>query len=184
MPDAPTAPDTGTETTAETEQAPPDTGADLNAEVAKWQALARKHEDRAKANAAAAKELETLRQQTMSDTEKAIEQAKAETRALVMRELGAERVDDALRLAIAGRDIDPDALLDGLDRGRFLTEDGQPDRDALTAWVDRIAPPQPEPVAPAHPLVPNLGQGSRMTSGDMALNGDPLLQSVIEKLKH
>lgn len=160
---------------------------DVTAEVEKWKAQARKHEERAKANAKAAQELEQLRQQTMSETEKAIAQAKAEARAEALREVGAERVADAVRVATAGRNLDVDALLEGLDPSRFLTDDGLPDRDAIEAWVERIAPTrdEPEQVRVPTPLV-DLGQGSRgaATSAAMALNGDPLLKAVQEKLKH
>lgn len=170
-----TAPDTGTETTTdETPEA--DTAPDLTSEVEKYKALARKHEDRAKANAAAVRELESLKQQTMSDTEKAIQVARAEARAEVVREYATKVVDAEVRAATAGRNIDVDALLDGLDRSRFVTEDGEPDRDAITAWVDRIAP------KPTDPVAPDLGQGTRGQAA-MALNGDPLLKSVIDKLK-
>jgi hypothetical protein len=175
-------PDTGTADTptdTPTEQAP-DTGTDLAAEVAKWKALARKHEEKSKALAPAAKELETLKQQTMTELEKAVATAKTEARAEVLREVGASRVDDALRVALAGRPVDVDALLDGLDRSRFLDSEGQPDRDAIASWVDRIAPAQ-DPTAPA---VVDLGQGNRggAAGSDMALNGDPLLQSLKSKL--
>ena len=171
-------------TPAATDTATPD--ADLNAEVEKWKTQARKHEERAKANAKAAQELEQLRQQTMSDTEKAIAQAKVEARAEVLRELGSERVADAVRVATAGRNLDVDALLEGLDASRFLNEDGTPDRDAIAAWIDRIAPAQveqDEPAPAATSSYVDLGQGPRgAAASTMALNGDPLLKAVQKKL--
>jgi hypothetical protein len=84
--------DTATDTTTSTtppRQRPPapdastatDDTTDWKAEAEKFKTLSRKHEERAKANAAAAKELEQLRQQSMTEQEKAVEQAKAEGRA-------------------------------------------------------------------------------------------------------
>lgn len=173
------APDTGTEPTPETTDATadatPDTGTDVDAlaaELEKWKAQARKHEDRAKANAAAAKELQQLREQTMTETERAIEAARSEARAQVLAEVGASRVDDAVRLALAGRPVDPDALLEGLDRGRFLGDDGTPDRDGIAAWVDRIAP-KPDPQATT---AVDLGQGTRPPAA--SVSGDPLLADL------
>lgn len=156
-------PDTGTET-------PP---ADLAAEVAKWQGLARKHEERAKANAAAAKELEQVRQASMSDLEKAVAVARTEATTEALRTVGARLVDAEVRVAAAGRNVDVDALLEGLDRARFVGDDGEPDRKAIAAWVDRIAPKPAE----GAPGFPDLGQGNR-NGGAMALNGDPLEASL------
>ena len=166
---------TTTVTESVTEEAP-DTGPDLNAELEKWKAAARKHEDRAKANAKAAQELEQLKTASMSDLEKAVAQAKAEARTQTLVELGSERVADAVRVAAAGRSVDVDALLDGLDRSRFLTDDGTPDREAIEAWVERIAP------KPTEGTFPDLGQGARGATDTRALNGDPLLKDLKNKL--
>lgn len=162
------------------ETPPPATGTtdapDLAAEVEKWKSLARKHEDKAKANSAAAKELEQVKQATMSDLEKAVALARTEARTEALREVGVARVDDAVRVAAAGRTVDVDALLEGLDRTRFVGDDGEPNRDAIAAWVDRIAPKPAEGTTPT-PGFPDLGQGAR-TAGNAALNGDPLLASL------
>ncbi len=154
----------------------PDTGVDLAAEVEKWKAQARKHEDRAKANAAAAKELEQVRQASMSDLEKAVAVARTEATTEALRTVGARLVDAEVRVAAAGRSVDVDALLEGLDRSRFVGDDGEPDRKAIAAWVDRIAPP-PAEGAGRPPGSPDLGQGVR-NGGAMALNGDPLEASL------
>ena len=102
-------------------------------------------------------ELEKLRKLTMSETEKAIAEAKASARAELMAEVGAERVENAVRAATAGRNVDADALLDGLDRARFLTDDGKPDTQKITEWVDRIAPKGQT----AKPAAKDIGQGAR-----------------------
>lgn len=177
-----TAPDTGTDTTTTTTDAggdadtggAPDTGAtddtvDWKAEAEKYKALSRKHEERAKANANAAKERDELRQASMSEQEKAVEAAKQEARTEVLAELGGELVDAAVRAAVAGRNIDADALLDGLDRARFITEDGKANTEAIAAWVDRIAPKSDAGVI-------DLGQGARGAAATSS--GDPLLEAV------
>lgn len=166
-----TAPDTGTDDTStetQTEEAP-DTGGepDYKAEAEKFKALARKHEQRAKDNAAAAKELEKLRTETMSDQEKAVALAVQEAKAAAFAEVGSELVDMAVRAAVADRPIDADALLDGLDRSRFIGENGRPDRDAIATWVDRITP---KPTG-----VPDLGQGAR---GSQPAHSDALQKSI------
>lgn len=154
-----TQPDTGDTTPDATPaQAPadPDTGTDLAAELEKWKSQARKHEQRAKANAEAAKELEKLRSESMTEQERAVEAAKAATRAELLIEVGSRLVDAEVRAAAAGRSLDVDALLDGLDRSRFIDDDGEPDRDAIASWVDRIAPQGTD----TPPRV-DLGQGVR-----------------------
>lgn len=179
-----TAPATGTETTEATTETTETTetqttdtdAAALLAEVEKWKTQSRKHEDRAKANASAAKELEQFKQASMSDQEKAVEQARAEARLSTLQEVGSKVVDAEVRAAVAGRNVDADALLEGLDRMKFIGEDGEPDRDAITAWVDRIAPKPEEGF-------PDLGQGVRNTgSVNTALNGDPLERDLKQKL--
>lgn len=124
-----------------------------------------------------ASELEALRQASMSDQEKAVATARAEARTETLREIGESRVDDAVRVATAGRSVDVDALLEGLDRGRFIDDEGQPDRDAIAAWVDRIAPP----TDPAAPQPVDLGQGARTATpvgSQIPLGSDPLLESL------
>jgi hypothetical protein len=137
------------------------TGEDLAAEVAKWKAIARKHEDRAKANAGAAKEL-------------AVAMARDEARAQALLEAGEELVDEVIRNASKDAGVDADVLLEGLDRRRFLGEDNKPDRKAIGAWFGRLVP-KPDPGS-SDKRFPDLGQGSRIPPH--ALNGDPLLNDL------
>lgn len=129
-----------------------ETSTDTAAEIEKWKTQARKHEERAKANAAAAKELEQFKQQSMTDTEKAVEAARNEGRSEGAKS-ASERIARAeIRAAAAGRNVDVTALLEGVDAKRFLDDDGEPDTKAITAWMDRIAPagdsPKPKPRVP------------------------------------
>lgn len=165
----PDAPDTGTTT--------PDTGAD-NAEVEKWKALAKKHEGRAKENADAARELERIKAETMTETEKAVKAAREEGRVEARRETSTKLVAAEFRVVLAGRGVDADALLEGVDMSRFLTVDGDPDGAAIGAWVERIAPKVDEKPA----SFPDLGQGARGGSSTNELNGDPLLRDLKKTL--
>ncbi len=148
----------------------PDMGAepDWKVEAEKWKAVARKHEDsatkamdRAKANHLAAKELETLRQQSMTETERAVAAARTEAEKTTALRYGGRLVDAEVRAAAAGRTIDVPTLLEGLDRSRFLNEDGEPDVKAISAWVDKLSP---KPTEPARSGFPDVGQGARGTA--------------------
>lgn len=176
-----TAPDTGTEdTTTTTETAPDtDTAPDLAAEVEKWKKQARKHEERAKANATAAQELDTLRQQSMTEQERAVDEARTEARASALAEVGGRVAAAEIRAAAAGRMAPEqlDVLLDGLNVTRFLDESGEVDRDKVAAFVDGIAPKTTDDQS-----FPDLGQGTRSTQQQMALNGDPLQRTLERKL--
>lgn len=167
-----TAPETGTEATETTEEAPTATVESLQAEVDKWKAQSRKNEERAKANAKAQRDLDELRQQSMTEQERAVEAARAEARTEVLKEVAETRVADAFRVAAAGRGIDVDELLDGINLSRFVTDDG-PDTGAISAFVEKIAPAKSDDGDP----FPDLGQGAR-ASGSAPLNGDGLVQAL------
>lgn len=128
--------------------------ADTTDEVAKWKALARKHEDRAKANEAAKKELEKLQAAQMTDTEKAIADAVAKARAEVMAEVGSSLVDAEFKAASAGFTLDVDALLENLDRRKFMGEDGKPDKARIGEFVTKLAPAK-------RSAATDTGQGAR-----------------------
>lgn len=176
-----TAADTATETTTTeaTTQTVDTTGDDPAKEIEKWKNLARKHEDRAKSNDRAAKELEALKQQTMTDVEKAAAQARSEGRTEALIEVGAKLVDAEVRAAAAGRPVDVDALLEGLDRSRFLDDNGDANQTAIAAWVDRVAPKPDEDTATTRSF--DLGQGHR-PDASTSLGGDPLERDLKRKL--
>lgn len=162
-------------TTTETTETETET-VDVTAELEKWKAQARKNEERAKANAGAAKELEALRASTMSDTEKAIAEAEARGRAAATIEVSAELVDAALAVKAAGRLTEEQLgiLTSGLDRSKFLGDDGKVDPASIATFIDGIAPAQTteQPsTPPGFPPIPDLGQGAR---GAPALNSSEL----------
>lgn len=104
----------------------------------------------------ARRELEKLRRDAMSDQERAVAEARDTGRAEALREFSARLVDAELRSAAMNRPLNVDALLANVDRAKFLTDDGDVDRDAVTAWLDQLAPVQSE-----QRHASDLGQGSR-----------------------
>lgn len=174
MSDAPAIPDT-----PPADAAPPaQDGTDWKAEAEKIKAEARKWEDRAKANSTAAKELEQLRQSAMTDQEKAVAEAKATGRLEALVEAAGKVASAEIKAAAAGRltDDQVSTLLEGLNLAAFVGEDGEVDAAKVKTFVDGIAP-EPKNDTPVF----DLGQGAR-GGGNTALNGDPLLRSVQEKL--
>lgn len=123
---------------------------------------------KAQANAQAAKELEAFKQATMSETEKAIAEAKAEGRMEALREGGGKLVAAEIRAAAAGRLTQKqlDALLDGTNLAAFVDDDGEVDRAKVSKYVEGIAPAE----APRNSGFPDLGQGARGTNGGGDMN--------------
>jgi hypothetical protein len=176
--------DTATEATPDASDAPDTDTTDWKAEAEKWKTQARKHEDRAKAHQAAAKELEQVKAASMSEQERAVAQAVAEARQQTLAEVGSHLAAAEVRVAAAGR-LDDDqlvTLLDSIDLPKFLNEDGSVDTDKVNALVDGIAPKAPDTPNVFEQV--DLGQGSRNGNSPqhMALNGDPLLSAVRDRL--
>lgn len=154
-----TPPATPAATPAPTDPAPTET-------VDHWKDIARKQEQRAKENAQKAKDYDALVASTATEAEKAVAKALADGKAEGLRE-GATLIAQAeIRAAAAGRPVDVDALLEGVDAARFVADDGQVNRPAIKTWIDKVAPAG-EPGVPA-PL--DLGQGAR---GGQTTTGDP-----------
>lgn len=132
---------------------------DWKAEFDKLQRESRKWEERAKANSTAAKELEELRKQSMSDAEKAVAEAREQARAEAFADVGGRLVKAEVRAVAAGR-LGADqlaTLLDGLNVAAFLTETGEVDAAKVAQFIDGIAPPPDENTR----RTPDLGQGRR-----------------------
>ncbi len=136
---------------------------DYRAEAEKWQALARKHEDRAKSNADKAKAYDDLKRSQMSEQEKAVETARNETRAEMLRETAPRLVSAEFRAVAAGRLSAEQIteLLEDLDMTKYLTDTGEVDTERVAKKVDALAPKADG--------FPDLGQGVRSTrrSADM-----------------
>lgn len=183
MPETNAPADSG-ETSESTEQ-PVETGGetkDWQAEATKWQALARKNEERAKANAKAAAELEQVRLQSMTETEKAVAQARNEGRLEALTEVGGRLAAAEIRVAAAGRlsDEQLDALLEVTNLAVFISETGDVDRTKVQRFVDGIAP-MPAETETRHGFA-DLGQGARGGKANAPLNSDPLLRDIKAKL--
>jgi hypothetical protein len=137
---------------------------DLEAELARVKAHARKWEERAKANKVAADRLEQLERERMTDEEKARTEAfeggrAAERTALTERLVAAEFKAAA---ALAGRDVNEVAgLLEDLNVSRFLTADGEVDTERITARVSALPVAAGAAQEPVAPRLPDLGQGRR-----------------------
>lgn len=114
---------------------------DWKAEAEKWSALARKHEERSKTNAQAAKELEKVRAAAMTETEKAIAEAKTAATAEAARAAGPRLVKAELRAAAAESGLSREALagfLDYADLSRFLGDDGEVDDKQIAAAIKKL----------------------------------------------
>jgi hypothetical protein len=125
----------------------------LQAEVEKWKSLSRKNEQQAKANVAAAKELEEIKKSQLSDTERLIEQTRTETAQQIRREFATKLVDAELKSALQGRVMEAGALL-SFDKSTFILEDGNIDSEAVQSWVEAHSKTTEIPA-------PDLGQGNR-----------------------
>lgn len=166
-----------TETTSETTPEAPDVDA-LRADVEKWKSLSRKNEEKAKANAKDVKEFESWKASQLTETERAIEDAKATIRAEVAAEYGAKFARTAFLSAAKDRVANAEAVLSRIDVTQFLDADGEPDTKAIGEFLDSIAPAQQENTQQTS--LEGLFQGARGDQGSaLPLNGDPLLQQVM-----
>jgi hypothetical protein len=172
-------PTTTAATATDPEPQEPVTG-DLTQEVEKWKAMSRKNEEKAKANAAAAKELEALKLSQMSDLDKAVVEATAKGRAEAMQQVSEKLVAAEVKAAASGR-IEADALallIEGMNLSAFVTDEGEVDAAKVAKYVDGIAPAKTE--SPTAPAWPDLGQGAKGQGS--AAGADPLLAAVTGKL--
>lgn len=139
----------------------------LASEVEKWKELARKNEQRAKENAQAAKRLAEIEEANKSEAQRA---ADAEQRAI-------EAELRALRLEVATEK--------GLSPAQAKRLVGST-RDELEADAEELldtfkSTDEPQKPAPSGKPVERLVPGSDPV-GDVALNGDPLLNVLKDRL--
>lgn len=133
------------------------TGTDLAAEVEKWKALSRQNEDRAKANAEAAKELESLKESGKSEAQKALDRAtKAEAEvAQIPSKVSAGLRDSLVSLGVVSED---DKVL--------LTAS---DPETLIAQVRRLTDRKSDKKATDGNRAPLVGRTSGKTAEDPLL---------------
>jgi isopropylmalate/homocitrate/citramalate synthase len=152
-------------------EAKPDTGkaeTDWQAEVQKWKSLARKHEQKAKDNADAARQWAEFEDSQKSEQQKLMERLEA-----AERELGEERRGRARLMAAAAHNI-PASLLDRI--GGSTEEEIAESAQALAAEIDaevqrRLAAtppveraPEPEPPRGSYRPVESLTPGAMPAS--------------------
>jgi hypothetical protein len=132
------------------------------AELERWKADARKHEDRAKQNADAAKRLRDLERSSMDETQKAVATAKDEAEAAAAKRWGQQLVNAEVKAAAAH--LTPDqqaAIAEAIDPSRFLTADGEVDTAAIETWVGRAYPAPVDDGEQRPPGFPDVAQGAR-----------------------
>ncbi len=124
--------------------APPSNGAPTAEDLAKVTAAL---EEERKARKRLETDLAKAQQQGMTDTEKAIAEAKAAGRAEAEQEAGLKLVAAEFRARAAGRIANPDAALAALDLAKLMGKNGEPDTRAIEALIEQLAvvPPAPPP---------------------------------------
>jgi multidrug efflux pump subunit AcrA (membrane-fusion protein) len=167
----------------------PDTGAGKDAaETAKWKALSRKHEAKAKENADAAKELAALKASQLSETEKlAAAKDAAEKRAAA----AVERAVNAEVRALAVADFaDPSDAVDAIRAAEFVNSEGEIDLDAVKAKLADLLDAKPHwKKAPAAAPValkpkPDPSQGARTPAGPTNFKTAPREELTAELAKY
>lgn len=142
---------------------------DYKAEYEKWKALSRKNESEAEK---LRKELDKFRQANMTESEKALQEAMEKGRKAALSEMGTRLAEAEIKAAAAnaGRKV-PDGFSNFLNMTAFIGEDGTPNGDAITAFINSL--PEATPKGPAFSQNTGIGpQGSggvpQLTREDMA----------------
>lgn len=141
-----------------------DDGKDLAAEVAKWKAMARKHEATAKANSDAAKKLADIEEAQKTEAQKLADAKEAaERRAAV----ATERAVKAEVKALASEEFaDPTDAVDALKAADYVDSNGEIDVEAIRSKLSELLEAKPHwkkqaaSVAPPKPK-PDPSQGPR-----------------------
>lgn len=105
---------------------------------------------------ALAKELEKVRQSSMSEAEKQVAEAEARGRAAASADFGKRLATSEIRAAAADAQADLTGVFDYLDLSRFVGDDGEPDEKAIKAFVGGL------PKKDAGP--PSFDGGTRTTA--------------------
>ena len=111
------------------------------------------------------RELAALRAAHMSDDERKLAEARDAGRAEAREEAARLLAAAEFRHLAAGRMPDPDGALEMIDLAK-LVRDGAPNKRAIAALVDKLAPPAPPPPAPPLGRVPAGVIGGTPPEGD------------------
>lgn len=156
--------ETGTDETIDTGTDSTDT-VDKDAEVEKWKAIARKHEERAKANADAARKLQEIEDANKTEQQKLEERAAAAEAKATSTETELARLKAAVKFGLAEGDLD-------------LLGSGTPDE--IEERAEKLAARLADASAQSDADRPVNGLGR--TTQSTALNGDPLYRDLTSKL--
>lgn len=129
-----------TEPTTETQ--PPAAEGPAEVDQTDWKAEARKWETRAKDNHKARLQLEETQRAAMTEAERAVAEAEAKGRQSAQADYGQRLAKSEFAAAAARRNpgFKIADVLDDLNLGRFLGEDGEPDTKAIEKAVERFVP--------------------------------------------
>jgi hypothetical protein len=110
-----------------------------------WKAEARKWEQRAKANSAAAKEQERQRLASMTEAERKETEAELRGWTRAVEAIGEQLVRSQFLAAAAKRNAahDTEPLLEDLNLKKYIGDDGEPDAKAIAKAVERLVPAPP-----------------------------------------
>jgi hypothetical protein len=162
----------------------------VDQQAAYWKHQARRHEDRVKAYGGLTPEqLADLRKKAeshdalefelMSDKDKAVAEAAQQARWAAEAEITPRLVNAEFRVAAAGR-IEPDRLatiLEPLDLGKFLTDDGEVDTAKVSAFIDGIAPVTGTPAPRRGPSPEGHGRRESKATGQSVASGRDLYRA-------
>lgn len=133
----------------------------------------RKAADKAAKDAQA--ELEQLRAASMSDHEKALQEAAEAARREATAELSGELLDAALTAALTGKVVDPEVARRLLVSDELIGDNGRPDPTKITAAVSELletapylAPAEPPTAPPSVPTGSRNGATAQLSRSDLA----------------
>lgn len=154
------------EPTTET-QPPAAEGQPAEVDQTDWKAEARKWETRAKDNHKARLQLEETQKAAMTEAERAVAEAEARGRTSAKDEYGQRLAKSEFAAAAARRNpgFKIADVLDDLNLGRFLGEDGEPDTKAIEKAVERFVP-----AASQSPPPMDLGNTGRTAGNGQDMN--------------
>lgn len=147
----------------------PVSAVESGSELEKWRALSRENEKRWKT---ASRELEELRQEQMTDQEKAVAQARADARREAISELATSLTEAEIRAQAASAGVT--VKTEYLDLDRFLGEDGRPDTELVAQFV---AGHTPASVQPEFPRLMGAGY-HRGNGGTTSMDPDELVNLI------
>lgn len=127
-----------TETPAQESPETPPSVEELQAKLDEITKEARKWESRSKENHQAKTELEKQRRAEMSDAERALTEAEERGRTAATEALGKRLATSEIRAAAADAGRDLTGVFDYLDLKRFVADDGEPDAEAIKAFVSGL----------------------------------------------